>query len=225
MPMPRLLLAALLGLAPLTVRAQDYQVAPLSEAPPEGLAAEVKAALADSGFRVTKDGKPFVDIWLRKAVPAAKAPAGPKGAILFPFLKEGEFLAAVRYHEEGYDYRDQAIVPGLYTLRYGLQPINGDHLGVSPYRDFGLLLPAKQDTKTAALDEKTLDRQSADAAGTNHPAVLMTTRAPEGAKAPAMKHDDQNALWGVVLPLPIQVGDGEPTAFPFQLILDGAAAI
>ncbi len=225
MPMQRLLLVALLGLTPLTARAQDYKVAPLKEAPPDALNADIKGALTDSGFRVTKDGKPFVDVWLRKAVPTEQAPGGPKGAILFPFLKEGELLGAARYHEEGYDYRDQAIVPGLYTLRYGLQPINGDHLGVSPYRDFGLLVPAKQDEKVADLDEKVLERKSADAAGTNHPAVLMMVRTPDGTQPPAISHDDQNDLWGAVLPLSVKAGEAEAKPVPIQLIVVGAAAV
>ena len=66
----------------------------------------------------------------------------PKGAIQFPFLADGELLGVLQFATEGHDYRDQPIAKGVYTMRYGLQPVNGDHLGVSTYRDYVLLLPA-----------------------------------------------------------------------------------
>ena len=51
----------------------------------------------------------------------------------------------LQFATEGHDYRDQPIAKGVYTMRYGLQPVNGDHLGVSTYRDYSLLLPAAKD--------------------------------------------------------------------------------
>src|SRR5262249_21712282 len=126
----------------------------------------VRAVLADQGYRVVDgQGKPYAEIWLRKAVPASEKPAGPKGALLFPFLAEGELLGALRFPAEGHDNRDQTIAPGVYTLRYGLQPVNGDHLGVSPYRDYALLLPAVKDTALANLPGKRLEERSAESAG------------------------------------------------------------
>src|SRR6185312_11782542 len=115
--------------APLAASAQDgpFKVEPLKEAPPEALAGPVRGAMAPEGYRVTDgQGKPFLDLWLRKAVPASGKPSGPKGAILFPVLADGELLGAVRFAVEGHDYRDQAIAAGVYTVRYGLQPVNGD---------------------------------------------------------------------------------------------------
>ena len=87
------------------------------------------------GYRIVDgQGKPFADIWLRKSIPASSKPAGAKGVIQFPFLAESELLGVIQLPGEGHDYRDQAIAKGIYTVRYGLQPVNGDHLGVSPFR-------------------------------------------------------------------------------------------
>src|SRR5829696_6497017 len=108
---------------------------------------------------------------LRHATPAQAKPAGPEGAVLFPVLQEGVLLGALRFPGEGHDYRDQTIASGVYTLRYGLLPVNGDHLGVSPNRDYALLLPAAKDKELAPLARKTLEERSAEAAGTSHPAV------------------------------------------------------
>src|SRR4051812_45150556 len=128
--------AVALALPVVAASAQEsYKVEPMKEAPPEALAAAIKGELAGSGYRVVDgEGKPFAEIWLRKAVPASGKPAGPKGTVQFPVLAEGELLGALRFVAEGHDYRDQSIAAGVYTLRYGLQPVNGDHLGVSPFR-------------------------------------------------------------------------------------------
>ena len=92
-------------------------------------------------------------------VPASAKPAGAKGVIQFPFLAESEFLGVMQLLGEAHDYRDQTIAKGAYTMRYGLQPVNGDHLGVSPYRDYALLLPGAKDKTVAMLPRKQLETQ------------------------------------------------------------------
>ena len=48
-----------------------------------------------------------------------------RDGMLDPFLAEGELLGVLHLVGEAHDYRDQTIEKGLYTMRYGLQPING----------------------------------------------------------------------------------------------------
>jgi len=183
--------------------------------------------LNSNGYRVVDaQGKPFAEFWLRKAVPASAKPAGPKGNVLFPVLAEGELLGALRFPGEGHDYRDQPIAAGVYTLRYGLQPVNGDHLGVSPYRDFALLVPAGKDKDLASLTAKRLEESSAEAAGTSHPAVLMLLAAPGGAQGePTVVHDEAKDTWGVVAPLGLSVkGESGSPSLPIQLVVQGVAA-
>lgn len=226
MPLIRLVALAALALPAVALGQESYKVDPLKSAPPSGLAAPVKEALASEGLRVTDgDGKPFAEVWLRKAVPATSKPSGPKGAVQFPVLSEGELLGAVRFVVEGHDYRDQSIPPGVYTLRYGLQPINGDHLGVSPFRDYALLLPAAKDGSTAPLEKKPLEKTSAETAGASHPAVLMLLAAPANAKAPGIARDEAKNTWGAVVGLPLTVpGESSPATLPVQIIVVGAAA-
>lgn len=222
-------LIALAGvLAAPGARAQEsYKVEVLKEAPPAALAGAIKGELSAQGFRVVDDqGKGLAEFWLRKAIPATDKPSGPKGPILYPFLQEGELLGALRFTGEGHDYRDQAIAQGVYTLRYGLQPVNGDHLGVSPYRDFALLLPAAKDTAVADLPQKRLEEQSAESAGTSHPAILMLLNAPDSASkgGPAMVHDEEKNTWGAAIPLSlVPKGASAPVAVPVQLVLVGVA--
>jgi len=203
-----------------------YKVESLKEGAPTGLSAAVKGGLGDQGDRILDaQGKPYADLWVRKAIPASTKPAGPKGAVLFPELAEGELLGALRFAGEGGDYRGQPIASGVYTLRYGLQPVNGAHLGVSTYRDYALLVPAAKDESVEDLPQKKLEQQSAEAAESSHPAILMFLPAPEGAsKAPDLVHDAEKDLWGLVLALPLQVkGDSSPAELKAQLIVVGTA--
>ncbi len=216
-----------LALLPASAMAQEsYKIEAQKEPPPSALSAAVRGELAAGGYRVVDGaGKTYAEVWLRKAVPASEAPGGPKGAIQFPFLAEGVLIGALRFPAEGHDYRDQTIAKGVYTVRYGVQPVNGDHLGVSPYRDYALLLPAAKDATAADLAKKPLEERSAESAGTSHPAILMLLKAPvSGPPAPAMSHDEEKNTWGAVVPLKLDVkGTDAPPPLNIQLIVVGAA--
>jgi hypothetical protein len=223
----RLALALFPLLTAASAGAQGYKIEVLKEAPPSALAAAVRAELLTEGYRVVDDqGKPYAEFWLRKAIPASEKPGAPQGAIQFPFLAEGELLGALRFPGEGRDYRDQAIAKGVYTLRFGLQPVNGDHLGVSTYRDYALLLPAAKDTAVAPLPKKRLEDRSAESAGTSHPAVLILLAAPApAASSPSMARDEEKNTWGAVFPLSLSVkGTSGTTPQGVQLIVVGVAA-
>ncbi len=128
---------------------------------------------------------------------------GPKDAVQFPFLADGELIGVLQFATEGHDYRDQPIAKGVYTMRYGLQPVNGDHLGVSTYRDYSLVLPAAKDQSLALPRRKQLEERSAESAGTSHPAVFLLLAAPPDSSksAASVIHDAEKNTWSVVLPL------------------------
>ncbi len=207
-------------------RGEDYKAEAFKEAAPEGFAASIRSSLTENGVRVVDgEGKPFAEIWLHKGVEVTAKPAGSVGTVQFPILAEGDLLGAIRFQAEGHDYRDQAIAPGLYTIRYGLQPVNGDHLGVSPYRDYALLLPASKDQKMGKLERKALEAQSAEAAGSSHPAVMLLLSAPADSKtSPSIVRDEEKNLWSVMLGVPLLVKDEKaPTTLPLKLVVSGAA--
>ncbi|WP_422926781.1 hypothetical protein [Singulisphaera sp. PoT] len=206
---------------------ESFKVEVLKEAPPAALADAIKGTLNAQGYRVVDDqGRPYADIWIRKAVPASAKPAGSKGAIQFPILQEGELVGALRFSAEGRDYRDQSIAEGVYTLRYGLQPVNGDHLGVSTYRDYVLLLPASKDKALDAPAQKKLHAESSESAGSSHPAVLMLLNAPESASKtePSVVRDEAKNTWAAVVPINLAVkGSSEPATLQVQIVVIGAA--
>jgi hypothetical protein len=209
--------------------AQDsLTVQAVSQAPPSSISPEIVKDLDGQHACLIRDekGGDFTRIWLRKATPGSEKPGGPKGVIQFPFLADGELIGVVEFAREGHDYRDQAVAKGAYTMRYGLQPVNGDHLGVSEYRDYILLLPASKDKAVASPTRKQLEERSADAAGTSHPASFLLVMAPAGAKPePAIVRDSEKDTWSVILPIKVQVkGSGEALAFPVRLVVVGVAA-
>ncbi len=88
-------------------------------------------------------------------------------------IVHGALLGAIHFPKKASDRRGQTINAGVYTLRYSMFPINGDHQGVAPQRDFALLTPAAEDRDPAATpDFNTLMGWSRKASGTPHPAVL-----------------------------------------------------
>jgi hypothetical protein len=209
--------------------AQDaYKVQAVQQPAPASLGSEIQQGLDGQRAFLIQDGQgsEFARIWLRKATPGSEKPAGPKGVIQFPFLADGELLGVLEFAKEGHDYRDQAVTKGVYTMRYGLQPVNGDHLGVSEYRDYVLLLPASKDKAVAAPTRKQLEQRSAEAAGTSHPASFLLLMAPEGSKPePAIVRDAEKDTWSVILPLHLQVkGTGEPIDYPVRLVVVGISA-
>ncbi len=86
--------------------------------------------------------------------------------------------------------------PGVYTLRYMLQPVDGNHQGVSPYRDYLLAVPAALDSAPADLAVADLLKLSRKASGTGHPSVWSLVSADSApATLPAIAHQDDGDLW------------------------------
>ena len=97
------------------------------------------------------------------------------------------------------EIRGKAVKPGVYTLRYGLQPQNGDHLGISTFRDFVLLSPAALDRDPKALGFDGVVALSKEVIGTAHPASLSLDP-PEDAPGAALSvYNNELGHEGVVL--------------------------
>ena len=93
--------------------------------------------------------------------------------IRFESMPEGAFLAVVRFPESGSDFREQGVKPGVYTMRYGLHPEDGNHMGVASSRDFALLSRVDADTEPAKdLTFEQLTQLSISSSGNPHPTIL-----------------------------------------------------
>lgn len=144
---------------------------------PAGLDPAIAKMLNADGHRVLDAaGKPIVEIWLRST-----APTGPKSAedaVSLPNLVHGALVGVMNFPARWNDRRGQTIKPGLYTMRYSMYPINGDHQGAAPQRDFFVLTPVAEDKDPMATPNfDTLMNMSRKASGTPHPAVFSVWKA------------------------------------------------
>jgi hypothetical protein len=156
----------------------------------EGASESVKGALEEKGYRVVlDDGTPFCDLWLRKAVPTSARTDVP-GAIYTEFA-ESTVLGVISFPKPTTDFRGQAIKAGSYTMRYSLHPTDGNHLGISPYRDFIILVPIGSDPDVNAMIKfQDLMKLSAKTSGSNHPAPLSLVAAEGVNNVPAITQND-----------------------------------
>ncbi len=175
--------------------AADYEVQVLQEsAPTDELSEDVAAKLSPSGLRVVRGSKRTIcEIWPCKEWPV-KADFQPSSELLYPF-QPGQLIGVLRFTRRGSDFRDQTISRGVYTLRYGLQPVDGNHEGTSPTRDFLLLVNAESDTSVEPKELQALMDASAEAAGSSHPAMLCLQAVSADVDAPTMRHDEERDWW------------------------------
>jgi hypothetical protein len=118
-------------------------------------------------------GNKICDIWLRRQVPTEATAEQLQNGLSFRELKETTVLGAVRFDKDWTDIRKQKVKAGVYTLRLGFQPENGDHAGASPTKDFVLLVSAAKDPDPAPMDPMKLQEKSMKSIDTGHPAALM----------------------------------------------------
>ena len=145
-------------------------------------------------FRSGPSG-PLCEIWLRAGIPAAAQASSALG-VTYGQLVDGSIVGAIHFDAAVKDFRNQTVQPGTYVLRYALQPVDGNHQGVSDYRDFLLLTPAAADTNVANLADNDLYILSRKASGAGHPSVWSLVPA-DGAPAslPGIVHDTSNDFW------------------------------
>ena len=150
----------------------DLQLGKIDRAPPDVISQDIREALSPEGFQVAVESRAVGEFWLRKEVPLKESAYSPLG-VSFGRLAEGTLVGVARFPEGWKDYKGKPVPAGVYTLRYGVQPADGNHMGVSLYRDFLLLIPASQDEGLEPFySHERLSTMSRKTSGTSHPSVL-----------------------------------------------------
>jgi hypothetical protein len=194
--MCRITIAVLaLSLVASSAIAQEYQAEKFEGTPPaEDLSPEIAGQFSGTGFRVKRgESRTVCEIWPVKEL--ALADVETNDTIQYP-LKPGQLLGVLRFRRKTSDFRDQEVSSGLYTMRFGLQPVDGAHVGTSATRDFVLLLPAEQDKSPATIEDyKTLTKTSATASGTSHPAIFSLVKPSAEGDIPSIRHNEEQDWW------------------------------
>jgi len=175
---------------------------------PMELAEPIKSLLSDKAVQVSDgDGKIVCDIWLRKQVPVKATAQEIQKGLNYRQVEQSTVMGAIRFAQEWTDFRKQKIKPGVYTLRLGFQPMDGDHMGTAPYTEFCLLAPAKEDTKANTLEPKALHELSEKAVnGGSHPAVVLLFPNPKPEAEPKIVSKG-NGIWVLSVKEDVTAGD------------------
>ena len=206
----------------LPVLAQAHKAESLAQPAPEPVSKAIRAALAEKGTRISGEGgKPFMDFWLAKTVPSG----GGRDdlGVNFGAVKEGGLVGVVRIHGGGEDYRGDRYPSGVYTLRYMVQPEDGDHQGTVESRDFLLLARAKEDTSAGPMDLKKLVKLTTKVSSKKHPAVLyLTEPAGRKAKTPRVVLDEEKDYVLLECAIPLGKEGGKPVRL--RIVIVGKSA-
>lgn len=209
------LLLLLFSYAPIAF-SQDssYKVEAIGALTEKSVSEPVRAALGDKGVRVVDDkGKPVCEVWFSKSISTKKdAVAGAN----FGQIAEGSFVGVINFPSSSSDYRGQGIKAGFYTLRFVLIMQDGNHLGVSPSRDFLLASPVAEDKDPAVqFKPEELYKLSQNASGTSHPSVWSLVKAGSKEGLPKVTRNEHEH---VILETRIPTESGD---LPIGLIVVG----
>jgi hypothetical protein len=164
---------------------------------PESVPDITRQMIAPEGVTVKAGDVAVVTFWMRSAPFEGELASG--FGVRFDNVPEGAFLGVLEFPERGSDFREQSVPPGVYTIRFGLHPEDGNHMGVAPSRDFALLSPVDQDLEIATnFDFDGIVELSAKV-GNPHPTVARL-ELPEGDEGPNLWENDYEQ-W--VLDLPV----------------------
>jgi hypothetical protein len=207
-----LLAAVALHGADLTVRTADMP-------PPKEVDPAIQKLLQPKAIQLVEGDQPAFQFWLVNELPLQSKPSSAAKAL--DAVKQATLLGAVSVPKAQRDYRDDEIAAGVYTMRFALQPQDGNHLGSSEFLYFGVLTPAKLDPKPDGItDYKSLVKISSKETSTDHPVILSLRPtssdkgdAPQLAE-PAPEHKS------VRVKVPAAAG-GEKTSIAFEIVYEG----
>ena len=199
--------------------AADATAKIVDKIPPAQLDAAIRATLGGKAIQVGVEDKPAYEFWLCSEVLLGSKPASSAKAL--DALKQATLLGAVNIPADLRDYRDDELHVGVYTMRFALQPQDGNHLGTSEYSYFAVLTPAKFDPAPDGIATyKALVKASSKETATEHPLILSLRPASSDSgdlpklNIPAPEHKS------VRVRLPAKIGE-DKTSLVFEIVYEG----
>jgi hypothetical protein len=215
-----LLATALIG----PVIAADLTLKKTKKEPPTELDSSIRKALQSEAIQLVDGGKAVLEFWFSSELPLQSKPEEISNGL--QSVKQTTLLGAVAVLENRRDYRDNDLNTGVYTIRLGLQPQDGNHLGTAEYPFFAVLVLAKNDLKLEGLaDYKALVKASSKETATDHP-VILSLRPSTSAdgelpklEEPAPEHKS------IRVKLPAKAPGSEKATVVFELVYEGKGKI
>jgi hypothetical protein len=168
--------AILLLFTALPLRAADaaYSIKVQDKAPaPKEVQEPIRKLLAEQSVQLLDaKGEVLCELWFIKTVEAKATEAQIKNGLTYREVPQTTVLGVLRVVKPMSDYRKQKIAAGVYTLRLGYQPMDGDHMGTAPYSEFCLVSPAAADRSPDLMEPKAMQEMSGKTTA-GHPCVLL----------------------------------------------------
>jgi hypothetical protein len=195
--------------------AAEITAAPHSHPLPPEIHSSLASQLKAGGVRASANGV-TLDFWWSAGVPVTAA-----GAPGWSAVPEGALIGAVRMDRDFRDIRGRVLKSGVYTLRYGIQPDNGDHLGVSPHRHFLLLSPAADDRNPSPQGHEATVELSKGSVGGSHPGILSIDP-PAALQQPLLSvHTTELGHQALIVDVPVSTDGKSSGALKFGVVLIG----
>lgn len=204
--------------------AADAVAKAIEKNPPESLSAPFREILSPQAVQVKEGDEVIYEFWLVKKLPLQSKPS-PAYKVL-ETIQETTLLGAAKVHSPQRDYKDGRIDPGVFTVRFGLQPQDGNHLGTSLYPYFALLIPAEHDKEIEGISSyDQLVEGSSSGTPSEHPRVLALFPVYSGeGETPAVSQPKEEHQ-AVRLQLPAKIGDEETMEVRFDLVFEGTGEL
>lgn len=202
------------------VLAADYTLE-TAASPPDGFPEGITAVVAPGAMKITGPERPYCELRLVKSLSVPKE-FQSTAAVRYPFTP-GELVGVLTVPRRSglTDFRGNSIERGAYTLRYGRQPMDGNHIGTSDLADFLVAIPADKDESPEPItDLARLYELSAGASGTAHPAIFSLQPAEAPSKEPTLTHDENREFWILQFNASVQ-RDGKAAELPVRMVIVG----
>ena len=209
------LAAAFLFFGTIGALAQTPIVTKHEDAPPEQLEDVIDAVVAVGGEQVAVGSK-TLEFWWVKSLPLR----ADSGEISWASVEEGTLVGVVDLSAPYPDVRGTTMKAGVYTLRYGIQPADGNHIGVSEHREFLLLSPAEMDSTAAARSHDAAVTIAKLSTGAHPPSWSLDP--PIASEAPLSIRDNGSGMKAVVFSVPVSRDGNDVGTLSFALVLVGA---
>jgi len=200
------------GAAEFTLKAVDKE-------PPQEIDASIRSRLQTRTVQLLDGEKPACEFWFSAEIPLQAKPASTTKAL--DAVKQAALLGVVSVASDKRDYRDDELPAGVYTMRFALQPQDGNHLGTSEFSYYAVLVPAKLDTKPDGIaDYKALVKASSKETATDHP-VILSLRPASSAEVEFPKlNEPAPGHKSVRVNVPAKAGE-EKTGLVFEIVYQG----
>ena len=191
---------------------------------PEGLGESFQENLQTTAYVIEDSEGVRYKFWMVNDVEIDAFGADPKATL--ESIPEITLLgvAEVPEADRATDFREDPIDPGIKTLRIGLQPQDGNHMGTAPTNTFAILVPEDKDAEIQEFrgHDHLIDVSSEDTVAEHPPVLYLRAADDQEVETPAISTmEGMHGPWYMLtFPLKVKAG-GEEKNIVLQLVFEG----